>query len=90
VPSYSGSEMPGWPLALNTGVNGVNNPERVNVAIGSGAPVSSVPSGSGRSASAGVSSASYGARKETSRRANACSATSASMYWTAPSLPTIE
>ena len=50
--------MPGWPLALKMGVNGVNSPARVNVDIGSGAAVSSVPSGSGRSASAGVSSAS--------------------------------
>ena len=29
--------MPGWPSALKTGVNGVNRPERVKVAIGSGA-----------------------------------------------------
>ena len=57
-PVYSGSEMAGSPIALMTGVNGVNRPERVNVCIGSGAAVSSVPSGSGRWASAGVSSAS--------------------------------
>ncbi len=50
--------MPGCPLALNTGVNGVNRPERVKVDIGSSAAVSSVPNGSGRSASAGVSRAS--------------------------------
>ncbi len=50
--------MPGCPLALKTGVKGVKRPERVNVDIGFSAAVSSVPSGSGRSASAGVSSAS--------------------------------
>jgi hypothetical protein len=57
-PWNSGSETPRWPVALNTGVNGVNSPERVNVPIGCGAAVSSVPIGSGRSTSAGVSSAS--------------------------------
>ena len=50
--------MAGWPLALKIGVNGVNRPERVKVDIGSGAAVSSVPKGSGRSARAGVSSTS--------------------------------
>jgi len=38
---------------LKIGVNGVNRPERVKVDIGSGAAVSSVPKGSGRSARAG-------------------------------------
>lgn len=79
--------MPGWPLALNTGVNGVNRPERVNVDIGSGAAVSSVPSGSGALGQAGVSTASYGARKgnqaprerlQAYRGAHACTAFS---FW---------
>src|ERR1019366_6236042 len=57
-PWKRGTEIAGWPEALKTGVKGVNRPERVKVAIGSGAAVSSVPRGSGRSASAGVSSTS--------------------------------
>ena len=77
-------------MALITGVNGVNRPERVKVDIGSGAAVSSVPSGSGRSARAGVSSASYGSRNETRRRANPCSCAAAPSPSTAFSPLTIE
>ena len=68
-PRRAAARSPGWPVALKTGVNGVNRPERVNVDIGSGAAVSSVPSGSGRSASAGRQQRVVGRQERTSRRA---------------------
>src|SRR3954452_449631 len=64
---------------LHGAVNGVKLAERVNAPIGYAASSgSSVPSGSGASASVGVSSASYCAIQVTSWRPTACSWNSAS------------
>ena len=65
-PKPTGTLIAGWPVTLNSAANGVKRPERSRSASGfSPRPVQS-PIASGRSASAGVSSRSYSAKKATS------------------------
>ena len=71
--SRSGRVIAGWPVTLNSDVNGVNSPERARSAIGCSPRPLQSPIASGRSASAGVSSRSYPAKNATMPRATACS-----------------